>query len=523
MSKQAAFSPLRSYLWPIHGFELRKFLPLLVMAFFIGFNYNILRNMKDALLITAECSGAEVLPFIKVWGIVPGALLMTYVYSRLNNHLRRDRVFYAMIVIFLTFFTLFTFVIYPLRDYLHPHQTADALQAYLPAGFKGLIAMVRYWTFSSFYIMSELWSSAILSMLFWGFANEVTRVCEAKRFYSLIAIGLNMAAITSGQVVVFLTGDFLRSRFILCENPWEQSIIILTCVVLVSGLAIMGIYRYLTKRILVGDPLAESVATKKAPRIKMSMRDNFAYLARSKYLLYIAIIVLSYNIVINLVEVIWKDQVAQLYPSPNDYNSYMSQITTVTGIISFFTSLLLSGQLIRRFGWTVTALLTPLTLLVTSIGFFTFFFGSNYLLGVITLLGTSPLMLVVFFGSAQNCLCRAAKFTLFDATKEMAFIPLSAESKLKGKAVIDGIGSRLGKSGGSIIHQTLLIAFATISASAHIVAGLLLGVIIFWVGAVLALGKRFTELTAPAETQPLPQPEPILEAEQAEEEEPVTV
>jgi AAA family ATP:ADP antiporter len=487
------------------------------MAFFIGFNYYILRNMKEALLVTAEFSGAEVIPFIKVWGILPGALMITFFYSRLNNKLSRDRVFYTMIAVFLTFFALFTFVIYPMQDVLHPHQSANFLQTTLPAGFKGFIAMYRYWTFSSFYIMSELWSSAILSMLFWGFANEVTLLGEAKRFYGLIAIGLNLAAITSGQVSVFLTGETLRKYLIIKENIWDQSLILLTYAVLGSGILILIIYRYLTGKVLPEEDIHDAtVSSKKAPKIHMSMRKNFAYLARSKYLLYIAVIVLSYNIVINLTEVIWKDQVKQLYPTPNEYNGYMSQITTMTGIISFFGSLFISGQMIRKWGWTATAVMIPIVLAVTSVGFFFTFFGSSLFAGLVVALGTSPLALVVFFGSAQNCLCRAAKFTLFDATKEMAFIPLSKEGKLKGKAVIDGVGSRLGKSGGSMIHQILLICFTTISASAHIVAILLFVVIGFWAAAVLALGKEFNQLTG---HKPVPTPEPVtpLKVEEAEE------
>lgn len=503
MTEKATFSAWRSFLWPVHAHELRKFLPLLAMAFFIGFNYNILRNMKDALLITAESSGAEVLPFIKVWGIIPGAFLMTMLYNRLNNQLRRDKVFYTMIAVFLAFFAVFTFVLYPIRESLHFHKTADSLQLLLPAGFKGLIAMFRYWTFSTFYIMSELWSSTILSLLFWGFANEVTRLGEAKRFYSLIALGLNTAAITSGQVSVFL-----------CSGNWEQSIVLQTSVVLLSGLAILGIYRFLTQKVLVREDTHDSIAHSKAPKIRMSLRENFAYLGRSKYLLCLALIVLSYNVVINLVEVIWKDQVRQLYPLPNDYNSYMSQITTITGIISFFMSIFLSGQLIRRFGWTLTALVTPLILLATSVGFFVFFFGKESLMGLLTVVGTSPLALVVFFGSTQNCLCRAAKFTLFDGTKEMSFIPLDLESKLKGKAVIDGVGSRLGKSGGSLIHQGLLIIFTTVAASAHIVAGILFAVIGVWIFATMALGRQFQRLAAAPNQEKAPAaiPEPSKEA-----------
>ena len=56
----------------------------------------------------------------------------------------------------------------------------------------------------------------------------------------------------------------------------------------------------------------------------------------------------------------------------------------------------------------------------------------------------------------------------------MAFIPLGHECKLKGKAAIDGVGSRFGKSGGSMIHQGLLMIFGTVSMSAPYVAVILM-------------------------------------------------
>ncbi len=113
-----------------------------------------------------------------------------------------------------------------------------------------------------------------------------------------------------------------------------------------------------------------------------------------------------------------------------------------------------------------------------------------------SIFGLSPLALVVFFGSAQNILSRGAKYSVFDSTKEMAFVPLKPESKLVGKAAIDGICSRLGKSGGSVIHQSFLILFSTISASAPYVAIALFGLIMVWSIAVRLLGKQFNELTS---------------------------
>ena len=37
----------------------------------------------------------------------------------------------------------------------------------------GPIAILRNWTFCLFYVMAELWGSVVVSLLFWGFANQV--------------------------------------------------------------------------------------------------------------------------------------------------------------------------------------------------------------------------------------------------------------------------------------------------------------------------------------------------------------
>src|SRR6185295_1246514 len=151
------FSRLRTFFWPVHGHELKKLIPMLVIFFLLSFDYNILRSMKDTFVITAEKSGAEVIPFIKVWAMFPMSVIITYFYIRLSNRYSRETVFYTILSFFLGFFFLFATVLYPARDYLHPHAFADSLQQTLPEGLKGAIAMIRYWTFTGFYVMSELW------------------------------------------------------------------------------------------------------------------------------------------------------------------------------------------------------------------------------------------------------------------------------------------------------------------------------------------------------------------------------
>lgn len=510
----AEFQGWRAFFWPVHYHELRKLVPMLLIFFLLFFDYNVLRNLKDTLVVTAKSSGAEVIPFIKVWVMFPGAILLTYVFTRLSNRLSIEAVFYTMVSAFLVFFVIFTFIIYPMQDYLHPHELADKMEILLPLGFKGLIAMFRNWTFTSFYVMSELWSNIILSMLFWGFANQVTRIGEAKRFYGLFGIGANFSGVAAGQVSAALCDNIYNPSLPFGKDAWEQSFVMLISLVLISGVIAIALFRWMHTEVL-SDQRYYSKAELKSDEepLKLSVRDSFAYLMRSKYVIGIAIIVIAYNIVINLVEVVWKHEVKSLYPNPNDYNWYMNQVTTITGILATLAALLVSGNAVRKFGWTFTAMLTPTILFITSVGFFGFFFLKPYLHDMtipLLSMASTPLAIVVFFGSAQNILSRAAKYTVFDATKEMAYIPLSAENKIKSKAAIDGVCSRLGKSGGSVIHQSLLLTFATITASAPYVAAFLLTTIAIWAFATRITGKQFSELTSSGRLAQIPSTEPTL-------------
>lgn len=499
-SLRTGLGKIGAYLWPIRRDETKKFIPTLLIFFLIGFNYTLLRATKDALVVTAPSSGAEALPFLKVWAVVPFAFLFTFIFTRVSNHVKRERVFYVMMSIFIVFFLLFTFTLYPFQDALHPHGFCDRIQAMLPLGFQGFVALFRNWTFTLFYVMSEMWSTIIMTVLAWGFANDVTSVGDARRYYGLLGISINLSGIVAGGVATHLSQLAYNPLIPYGNDSWSQSVFFLNSLIILTALCCMGLFRYLHKQ---GYGYNSAVYhAQDSGHVKMGMRKNFAYLAKSKYLLCIAAIVVMYNIAINLVEVVWKDQVKQLYPNPAEFNAYMGQVLRWIGVVATATSILVTGSLIRRLNWTTSALISPFILLITGAGFFFFFFfKDSSLASIAVLFGMTPLAMCVFFGSLQNCLARASKYTVFDATKELAFVPLSKECKLKGKAAIDGVGSRLGKSGGSLIHQSLLMVFGTVALSTPYVAFLLFGVIGVWMVAVRSLGKRFNAL--PTEKEPV--------------------
>lgn len=474
--------------------------------------------MKDTLVVTAKGSGAEVIPFIKVWAMFPGAVLMTFLFTWLSNRISREKVFYTLMFIFLGYFFLFVVFLYPNHQGLHDHALGRFMEAVLPAGFKGLISMLKNWTFTLFYVMSELWGNIILIVLFWGFVNQVTSIKEAKRFYGLFGLGANISGILSGQVSVYLSRKAFNPALPFGTNAWEQSLFMLLGLVLIAGVGSIILYRWINKHVLSDARFYcdRSRAQELAVKGKLSFTDSFKVLFKSRYLIFIAIIVVGYNVVINLVEVLWKDQVRELYPNPSDYNLYINQVSTIVGIVATISAVLISTNAIRRFGWTFTALLTPLILLATSVLFFGVLLFKGYLdANDMLIFGMTPVAMIVLMGSFQNIMSRGAKYTVFDATKEMAFVPLDSSTKVKGKAAIDGVFNRLGKSGGSVIHQGLLILFTSFAVTAPYVAIILLLIIGGWMSAVRSLGKEFntltrgeSEATDPALAQPSASPAP---------------
>jgi AAA family ATP:ADP antiporter len=205
MDSKKEFGKIRSIIFPIHNEELRKFLPLTAVFFFISFNYSALRNLKDMFILENAC--AESIYYLKLIGVMPAVVIYTIVYSALTGSTDRDGRFNIIVGYFLVFFAAFLFFFLPNSESLKINGFADAMIEKSP-NFFGLWEAIRNWHFALFYINSECWGTFCLSILFWTFANEVVSVKQSKRFYSFLAIGANIALITAGALLRFFKRDF---------------------------------------------------------------------------------------------------------------------------------------------------------------------------------------------------------------------------------------------------------------------------------------------------------------------------
>jgi len=455
-------------------------------------------------VVTAKGSGAEIIPFLKTYVNLPGAIGFTVLYSKLTNVYSRDKVFYGIVSSFLAFFALFAFVIFPNQAALHPHAFCDALLAFLPAGFAAPIAIIRNWTFAIFYTMAELWGSVIVSLLFWGFANEVSTVKEAKKYYPIFGLGANVALIFSGLFVRYVSG--LRRVWAaqaaaggaVVADPWGMSLRYLMTAVVAGGACILALFRHIQVNVLTDPECMDQVAVKKAKtKTSMSIGESAKFLASSKYIRSLATLVIGYGMSINIVEVSWKSKLKAQFPNPNDYSEFMGAFSAATGTVTLFM-MLLSRKIFSAFGWGVAALITPTVIAFTGGVFFSLLLFAKQLAPMTALLGVTPLMLAVIVGALQNIFSKSAKYSLFDPCKEMAYIPLDPESKTKGKAAVDVIGNPLGKSGGSLIQQAMIFGFGSLAASTPYLAVVLAVIVVLWLKASRELNVMFKEEMANA-------------------------
>lgn len=503
---QQEFTGLRKVFWPIHNYEIKKFLPMGLMMFCILFIYTILRDTKDALVVNAPGAGAESLSFLKGIGVTVSAIAFMVVYTKAANLFKREGLFYVTALPFLLFFGLFPYLIYPFKSNLHMSlETVQAYQAAYP-NIKWIIPLIGGWTYSIFYILSELWGSAVLSLLFWQFANAITPVKEARRFYGMFGFVGNFGLLFSGPAIILIS-ERIHNMGLARDFATGLMLQQLMALVVVIGVVLLGTFYWMNRKVLTDkrfyDP--EAMGETKKKKSKLSIMESFKYILQSPYLGFLVILVLAYGVSINLFEGVWKGQIKIAFPTEVEYNRVMGGLSTVTGAIAVIL-MLVGSNILRRFSWRTAALITPSVLIVGILVFFGVIIYNNTLLqnGMdITeairqnIISRESIIFVVILGLGVNAFGKAVKYSLFDPTKEMAYIPLDQELKVKGKAAVDVIGGRGGKSGGAYIQMSLLTAFggSALYQLTPIIAPIVIGVVFLWILSVFGLNKKFLALT----------------------------
>lgn len=489
---------LKDIFWPIRRSELTLFLPMALMILCMLFNFGTLRSVKDSLVVPNI--GAEAISFLKLWLVLPSTIIFTITYVKISNIFNSEHVFYLIISSFLGFFILFTYVLFPNQDLYHPSaKTIDSLIIAYPH-FKWFIHIFGKWSYALMYIFCELWSVVIINLLFWQYANHIFDTNSAKRFYPILGMIGNIGLVLAGNVLMSCSdmSEILDSTIMYnyanditfqCHNvlkPVIKSVIL-------AGVLAMILYRYISYYIIRNNKIDSLEKKTNTTKTTLSVKDSIKLLLTSKYIGHIVLLVLCYGLLINILEGPWKSKVTELYPNTVDYMNFMGKFNIWMGV-SCISFMVVGSNIIRRCSWLSAALITPYMLTCTGLVFFGFIIFSKN----ITFLGinVNPVYYAVIIGAVQNILSKSTKYSLFDSTKEMAYIPLSLELKTKGKAAVEVIGLKFGKSLGAFIQSFMFIIMpmATFDSLTIYLLGVFISVMIIWIWNMKKLNKEYIKL-----------------------------
>ncbi|WP_067515676.1 Npt1/Npt2 family nucleotide transporter [Endozoicomonas ascidiicola] len=457
------------------------YLQITMMACCI-FNFDILWNLKESLLVTRL--GAEAIPFIKLCAVMPVAFIFLFCYSALANRLNKRMLFAVAIGPFLLWMPLFSILIYPNLDAFAPATFTQWLSPYVPDHLQFITGMIYYWPLTLFFALAEIWGSAVICILFWTSVNDLHNSRSAARHYPILTMVGSSASIISGPLLYYCASKGLSS-----ENAgWQGSLTTLSVLFVIFGLMILVLNEYCYRLQGEDTKTQSSLST----TTHLPVFDSFKYLARCPYLTSIALMMLGYCISINMVELAWKSQLVEKYPSEVDYSMFMGKVALVNGIGSLLCGLMTPVLLNRS--WFTATFATPFIILITAAPFFIFTLFQNANLNLLFFSSLDLSMLSLNAGLCCHALGKSAKYTLFNTTKEMTFVPLDVERKYKGKAAIELVVSRVGKAGSSLLQQILISLGGSMSLITSWLAGAFLMAIIMWLFAIKKLGKHYWKL-----------------------------
>lgn len=420
----------------IRGFMLRsghaKFVCLLSIMTLTLFNNAILRVLKDALLFS-DNSSIEIVHFIKSFLVLPISMIFVYFYTKASMLVKQSKIIYIIMISFCVFFLLYA-VLYPFRARLSP--AAGMIQELIVRfeHFKWFLVLYGSWFNALFYIVSELWSAVGLNLIFWQFANSINTIKEAKGYYVYFGIFGSLGMMFGGGVISYLF-----------FSDFDYKVSLMSSLVAISIVCIILLYKFVFDYVL-----NESYEFHVEQKEKFRFADILNIFVRSRYLRYMMILVFCYHMTSNLIEITWKSTLKTFVGSAEQYASYMGIIYVIYGVLS----MLLFGfpaQLMKRASWITIAILIPTILSILSAVFYVTLFR-------ISLDFFLPLDLksIVIVGSVYYVCNRFLKYGLFDPVKEIAYIPLQKEERLKGKAMIDVFGCKLSKASSGYIQVILL-------------------------------------------------------------------
>jgi len=366
--------------------------------FFLLCGYYILRPIRDSMAITGGVDNIQWLftaTFVGILIIVP---LFGWACSRLRRAVLISSVYGIIIITLTLFYALFWH--YP-----------DSL-----------------WIARSFYIWVSIFNLMMLSV-FWSLMADVFNSEQSHRLFSFIAAGGSLGA---------LTGPLISALLVVQIGHQQLLLISICCFIAVVGLVLLLLRQ------------VNPQAAKKDHELPIPGNPfaGFSLIIKTPYLLGYSLFLFLLSAISTFLYFQQAQLMSELLPDAQARTQLFAWIDVSVSALSIFFQLLVTGNIVKRFGVAIVLTLSPILLML---GFISF--------------AWHPILFVVV---ATGMIRRVGAYAFIRPCREMLFTNLDREMKYKAKNFIDTVVYRGGDTISSWFYATCVSFGLTLVGTAII-------------------------------------------------------
>ena len=374
--------------------EERIALLLFSYFFLITAPFMIIKSVRDAAYL--DELGPDKLPYAYATAFLVG--LVVSFHSKMQAKLSR----YRLITFSLLFFILTSFLFFLL----------------LPKGW--VWVPVVYWMWANVFVVVTITQ-------FWMVVNDIFNPREAKRLIGFFGSGGILGGIAGGMLAAF----FAR------QNETHELLIFILVLLVICVFAERAIFIWQKKATGLAFDGAQKPPSKRKDIEQAGFKVCFDTVRKDGYLKLLAAVVILTGIVATFID--WQSKNIIAEKITNNRASFFGKFNAGLLVFSFLFQILMTSNLVKRFGIRLPLLIYPAILILCSLGIAAW----PFLFFAITIKGSD----------------KSLSYSVNQSARELLYIPVSPEKKYKAKTFIDMFLNRFSKTtGGAILFGVFLLA-----------------------------------------------------------------
>ncbi len=410
-------------------------------AAFVLFGYEFIRSVSSSLFI--EAYGADNLMFGMAL-VSPSMIVMLYCYGLLLSWQGATR---ALVIT-----SLFSGILI-LGCYaalVRGMDLAAVITYVFREGGKPISITVPLGPAVIIYVFREAYIVIVIEQ-FWSFVNSVLTTEQAKRINGPFCAVASMGSFAGGMLV----------------SRWAEPLGSETLLLFAAGsLVPVTIFSVIAYR-FGGEPKPseEEVGGRLG---HLGVKTLF----RSRYLLFIGILILSTQLVSTVLDLRFNGLVETEIPGKDARTAFFGGVYGYLGLAAGILQLVMVPLALRFVALPIIHVCIPVVHLVSSL--------------VLTI---SPSLRT---GTAAYVIFKALDYSIFRAAKELFYMPLSYDSRYRAKQLIDSFGYRFSKSGGAAVIGLIKLVVKTIPGIAFSITAMVAAMV--WTPIAFNLTRAYQKL-----------------------------